>query len=294
MLQTKKWSGLMKLFKVLIFICFFSHTVYSMDIIKINKSHSDNDVRNAYPLLLLTLALDKSKDNYGDYKIEFSSVLLKRKRALKELKIGRIINVYTSATRREWQDTIEPIYFPIMKGILGYKKFLINKEDILKFKNIKTLDDLKRLRVGSGSQWSTTKVLNKLGFNVITGDSYEGLFSMLSKKRFDYFPRGINEIYSELNMRTKKYPNMIIEESKILYFPLPSYFFVSPQNKRLKKRIEHGLWKAYYDGSFEKLFNRFYLDFIQQSNIKNKTIFYMKNPSLPYHKVFDDERLWLK
>lgn len=284
----------MKFIKIILFFFLSSSLLYSFDVIKINKAHSSNDIRYKYPLELLTLSLNKSKDKYGDYKIEFSPILLKRDRALKELTIGQLINVHSTPTRKEWEEEITPIYFPIRKGILGYREFLINKKDIQKFKSIESLEELKALNAGLGLQWSTTKVMKEQGFNVVTGESYEGLFKMLSKNRFDYFPRGINEIYSEFELRKDLFPNMIIEKSKMLYSPLPTYFFVTPYFRKINERIEYGLWKAYEDGSFEELFNRYHSDFIKKADMKNKKIFNLLNPLLPYHESFKDERLWLK
>ncbi len=40
---------------------------------------------------------------------------------------------------------------------------------------------------------------------------------MLNHQRFDYSPRGINEIYPEFEKRESKFPNMIIEQQFFLY-----------------------------------------------------------------------------
>ena len=88
-------------------------------------------------------------------------------------------------------------------------------------------------RIGLGSQWSTTKILRAAGFNVVAGSSYDGLFWMLDHDRFDVFPRGVNEIFQEIEARRDSLPNLMIEPSLALYVPTPYYFFVSPQTPRL-------------------------------------------------------------
>ncbi|WP_413700474.1 hypothetical protein ACLKMH_00840 [Psychromonas sp. KJ10-10] len=169
---------------------------------------------------------------------------------------------------------------------------LINKTDAKKFADLQSVEQLKTLKAGLGLQWSTTKTLNSEEFNVVTSNSYEGLFFMLHRQRFDYIIRGINEIYYEFEERTKKFPQMIIEESKVLHLPLPVFLFVSPNEPRLHTRIEKGLWTIHNNGTFDEIFHRFHESSIIQSDIKNKTVFEIESNQIIPHPIYQNSELW--
>jgi len=270
-----------------------SFPAHALDVIHYNKTHSTKDQRDNYPLILLTTALEKTKEQYGEYLIEFSPVLLKRNRALRALQSGEKLNVYSAPTRKEWEDTITPIYFPIYKGLLSYRRLLINKNDAVKFKEITDIRQLKELRAGLGLQWSTTKTLREYQFNIVTSSSYEGLFGMLSLHRFDYLSRGINEIYYEFEARVPQYPNMMIEETIVLNIPLPVFLFVSPKEPRLRQRIQDGLWIMHNDGSFDELFNRYNKSAITRSDIAHKKVFFLENHQINDHPIYNNDALWI-
>jgi len=247
--------------------------------------------RSDYPEQVLRLALDKTVSDYGEYKIT-KKVSVTRKRALYTLIEGRLINVHSAPAKQSWENKTIPIYIPIRKGLLGYRLLLINNQNQKKIDNIKNIEDLKKLKCGTGSQWSTTKALSMLDFNLIKGKSYEGLFGMLEKGRFDYFPRGVNEVFGELKKFSKSNPNIKLEEKLAIYLPLPTYLFVSPKYPELAKRIEKGLRMAIKDGSFNKLFIKFQGRNIKKANLSNRKIFRLENPALKKQDFFYDKSLW--
>jgi hypothetical protein len=76
---------------------------------------------------------------------------------------------------------------------------------------------------------------------------------MLIGKRFDYFPRGLDEVWSEEKLFSNK--GIIIEQHLMLKYSTSKYFFVNKRNVALADRIERGLKIAIADGSFDALFN---------------------------------------
>jgi hypothetical protein len=59
----------------------------------------------------------------------------------------------------------------IDKGLLGYRMFLVRDADLPRFA-VRTLDDLRKLRVGQGKDWIDVPILRKAGFPVVEGTSY--------------------------------------------------------------------------------------------------------------------------
>jgi len=116
---------------------------------------------------------------------------------------------------------------------------------------------------------------------------------MLSVKRFDYFPRGINEAWNEISEKKEKYPNLAVDPYIALYYPYPVYFFVNKNNLKLADRVERGLTIALEDGTFKALFLKYHSKIIQQADLNNRKIFILKNPTLAEGTPEPDTSWWL-
>lgn len=265
---------------------------YASDEIKLLPGFSSTDQRYSYPNLILKEALEATIESDGPFQISYFSEAMVRNRALIEIIKGHLVNVHIAAARDDWETNTIPIRIPILKGLLGYRLLLVHKKDLEKFKNIHSIENLKRLKVGSGSQWTTTAILKKTGFNVVTGTDYEGLFGMLNAYRFNYFPRGINEIFHEFDSRKEKYPDINIEPTKVLYFPTPSYFFVSPKYPALADRIRRGLETIIQNGVFDNLFQEKYGGIILRAKFNDREIFRIENPILSKETPLNRPELW--
>jgi len=271
-----------------------ARTVQAQDVIRLFKPHSELDQRHLYNNALLTLALEKTIPQYGSFDVVFTLPGTQRNRALVEIISGRKVNVHVVPTRPEWELKALPIRIPVLKGLLGYRLFLIRRHDIEKFEQIESLYQLMTLKAGLRQQWSTTKAMTRLGFQVVTGSDYEGLFAMLMANRFDYFPRGVNEIFGEYNSRSQHLPDMVIEPRLALYLPQPTYIFVSKKTPRLAQRLEAGLRQMILGGSFDKLFTAYHKSSLQQADLANRRVFKVDNPLLSKDTPFENESLWLE
>lgn len=190
------------------------------------------------------------------------------------------VNIFWNAPTKEAVKDFLPINFPTRKGILGYRVFIINKENILQFKNVEKVEDLKKLILLQGPGWADVEIFKENNFNVIEGGDYEGLFGMMSKQRADYFSRGITEAFEEVESRKKKFKNLFVEESILLYYDWPFFFLVNKNNEKLKKRLETGFNRAIKDGSRDMLFDKYYSEHIKRAKIKSRKIFKIKNSNL--------------
>ena len=259
--------------------------------IRMAKPESGQFSRNSHAEEVLRLSLDKTISSHGKYKIVYTKKMT-RNRAMIEMKEGSI-HVYDAPTRMEWEENLIPIYFPISKGLLSYRLLLIRKADQPKFSKIKSSDQLKFLRAGLGSQWSTTKVLESQKFKVVKSVNYNGLFQMLASGRFDYFLRGANEIFGELKNHHYDLPNIAIEEDLLVYIYQPIYLFVTPKLPGLAERIKVGLKIAFEDGSFEKVFQKNHGENIKKSKFSRRRIIKIPNPLLERGQSFVDDKFWI-
>jgi hypothetical protein len=265
---------------------------YANDEIRMVGKQSEIDQRHIYPLEILTAALEATIESYGPYTLSLSNESMTRDRALEALQTGTLINIHEAPTRNEWEEAAIPIRIPIRKGILGYRLFLVRKDGENQFRLMDSVDELRNLSAGLGAQWSTTTVMRALDFAIVTGHDYEGLFRMLVEGRFDYFPRGVNEVFREYDLRKDIYPNMVIESTKALYFATPTYFFVSPNYPELVDRIQTGMLEIIEDGTFDKIFYDYHDEFIRRADLPNREIFVVDNPTLTAETPIEDRSLW--
>ncbi len=271
------------LFKSFISILFIiligTNILNAQNILIYPKITQDDKKTNEYTTKLLELVLEHSG---FDYTLKENSTKMLQNRFLEELKQDKVIDIAWSMTSKKREEDLQAIYIPLYKGLIGYRLLLINKKDKLKFQNIKSIKELQTLIAGQGHDWPDTQILKSNGIKVITGSNYQGLFKMLTRNRFDYFPRSILEIWEEYEIH--KNSDIIIEPSILIQYKTASYFFVHKENG-FKKIIKNGL--------FDKLFYEYYRDFIDNGNIKNRKVFRLTNPQLSKKTPIDEKELWI-
>jgi hypothetical protein len=201
---------------------------------------------------VLELALNKTISTHGPYQISNYPFQLTNSRFISELSRNGAINLMWTMTDPEREKKLVPIKVSLLKDLNSYRIFLIRQNDVARFNQIKTLDDLRKFRAGQGKSWPDTIVLQNNRLPVVTSVHYELLFEMLVANRFDYFPRGLYEIWDEYEIHKNK--GLVIDSNIILYYQAPIYFFTNKENKALAERIEIGLKMAIADGSFDQLF----------------------------------------
>lgn len=282
---------------LILFTLLFSFVVVSAtaeEVILVNRPLSADDKRYDYPQALLLKILERTSARYGPAHIEQAPVHMKRDRTLHELMKGNLIHVMAEAPKPEWVEKLLPVRIPIRKGIQGFRLFLIRKENQSVLSKITTLGELKAIATGTGAQWSTTRVLEKSGFNAVTGNHYEGLFDMLMSDRFMTFGRGINEVFVEYESRKETFPDLAVEQDLLLYIPLPTYFFISPTKPHLAERIKAGLLAMIDDGTFDEFFEQHFGPLIQKANLSERKIFKINNPNLSQDTPLAVEKFWYK
>ncbi len=242
---------------------------------------------------ILRMALEKTVAEFGPYRLRASTQHTNGLRYLSNLARESDLNVVWSSTTVEKERNYLPIRIPLRKGIMGYRLVLIHKDLQARLQQVRSLDDLKKLSVGQGVGWDDVKLYEAIGMRVIEA-KYSNLFRMLSYKRFDLFPRGINEIFNEYEKEAPQNPDLVVDESLLIYYPWPYYFFVSQSNKKLHQRLELGLRKMMKDGSFDAIFWKHNGKAIEAANFKKRRIIYLQNHLLPKETPLDDPALWYR
>lgn len=95
------------------------------------------DTRYSYRIALLTLAMEKTLPDFGQYIMEPAESEMTQSRGLVLLKDGIDINIASFPTNRERESLFTPVKIPILRGILAYsygsfkKLFLDYHRDII-------------------------------------------------------------------------------------------------------------------------------------------------------------------
>ncbi|WP_187408048.1 diguanylate cyclase [Saccharophagus sp. K07] len=197
------------------------------------------------------------------------------------------------AANQEAEDTLLPIRFPILKGLLGYRVSIIHPQNRGKFAAVRTKEDLKALSFGQGYGWPDVGILRSNGLNVVVTSKYENLFYMTEGGRFDGFPRGVLEPWVELRPHSDL--GLTVDPHVLMIYPLPFYFFVAPENAKLAQEIHEALERALKKGSFDQYFYNHDMvkSALEQAKLHERTaVFELTNPTLPRETPLDREDYW--
>lgn len=254
---------------------------------------SSEDVGQRYFSQLLQLALDRANThNYQVTPLMLDSITQGRS---VQMLASKHVDVYWMGASAQREEQFTAIEVPLMRGLLGYRIAIIHKDSVEEFQSLTKLG-LKQKIACQGQHWPDSKILQYNRFNVMPVAKYESMFSMVAKKRCDYFPRAIFEGYGELEIAKSHSPELVIFDDIILKYPFPMYFFVRKNNHELAQDIQLGLEKMIDSGEF--------INYMKQSPItkhlfpiekwKNKTIIQLANPTISEHLNLTNKRYWFQ
>ncbi len=241
-----------------------------------------------YSVELLSLIIDHRA---LPYQIEVIHLDVAQLRAQDFLLRGAT-DVYWSATTLELEEKLYAVYFPLFKGLLGYRISLINTKNKGLFDDIKDIHAAREIIYGQMGSWTDTRILSHNHFKVLTTPSYESLFVMLDAERFDAFPRGIFEPWNEISRHS--HLNLAVEQNLAFSYTMPFYFFVHHQNKTLAEDLKTGLDSLLESGEFDKFLYSHPLvqENLKKAHLDSRLIFRLINPELSDKTPLENKNYW--
>lgn len=215
--------------------------------LRIPKPRSEFDIAHDYYVNLLRKALVKGANARVVPRLR-ETLEMEQGRAVQELQKGRLIDIYWIGTDSLKEEQLLAIPIPLERGLMGFRKFTIHRDNRARFDRVYSLADLLPFTACQATHWPDTKILMEAGLKVLTSPVYENLFRQTAAKRCDYFPRGYHEGAAELVQRKALYPMLMRYEPLMLHYPFAVYFFVHKDNQAMADWLRLGLERMIDDG----------------------------------------------
>ena len=246
---------------------------------------SDTD-RDPYGVALLKLAFAKAGVCHT---LVYSERSMKQARAVLELErdSGKL-DIMITMTSPEREAALLGVPVPLTKGMLGWRIALVRQEKLDQFAGVRSALQLKKFIAGQGHDWPDTAILRASGLPVEVSSSYDGMFKMLEAGRIDYFPRAVQQVFAE----RERYPALAVEPHIALRYATDAYFFVNRRNARLAADVRRGLEAAIADGSFDRLFYRYFAPQIAAAGLERRRIIDLPNPARAPSLPIERAGLW--
>ncbi|WP_157471605.1 type 2 periplasmic-binding domain-containing protein [Gilvimarinus agarilyticus] len=219
------------------------------------------EARKSHESAVVRLALDKSRDHYGPYKLTLNTAPFSRPRAIRNLRDGEIAQIVTAPelTYRMASDEqpLITIPIPLLKGLLGSRVAIVRRERAAQFAEVHSVKQLQQFNAGLGFDWLDRDFFRDAGLPFTSGADIDQLFNMLVHGRFDYLPLGSIEAAPTL-AASGHAAQLTIVDDLLIHYPLPVYVQVSHNRPELAARLRFGLERARRDGSLNALFEQHY------------------------------------
>lgn len=235
-----------------------------------------------YYTALLKLALEKTRPTYGDYEMKGVPPSTSLLRSLSDAVDNTYPNLAIEAGYEEKltdSGMLTYINIPIDGGIFGYRVCFTNAVIKEQLKKVNSVNDLRKYKIAQGVGWVDTEILRANGLTVVEISNFEGIFKMIAAGRIDLFCRGANQLQAETE-QFKSLTKLTYDESFVLVYPLPRFFYLNAKNTLAKERIQAGLQIAFKDGSFKKLWQEHYQSSVDFSKLDQRKHIYLENPLL--------------
>jgi len=246
----------------------------------IRAEESGMDQRYDYDRAVLELALQKTVQEYGPYELFSTPPEMNALRAQADASHKVYKNFFLKLSyEAKFNESLDFVPFPIDLGIVGYRVCFVSQENLVRVSAVKNFEDLKTFTYGQGTGWSDVSILRAQGFKVIEVPTYESLFKMVARGRFDLFCRGVNELKAEYEAH-QHIEGLAYDTSMAIVYPMPRFFYTHPDNQKAIMRVYAGLVKAYKDGSLVELWKVFYQSSIDFAQLENRKVYRIENPNL--------------
>lgn len=238
----------------------------------------DFDAHYRYRYQLIDRALELTRPEYGDFQYQPYSSQSTSSRYAQLLGEGKQLNLlWASPGTPISKANAISIPIDILKGLLGYRACLINKNAWSSLDFAKDMDMFKTIKFGQ-AQWPDRAIYQANNLTEIDAPNFDNLFKMLGAQRFDCIPLGIDEIEQVYEDKKAEYPFLGIDSHLLIYYNYPVHFYVSKKSPALAQRIKLGLQKMQSNGEFNRLFVKYHAEYLARLDLNKRKLICLKSP----------------
>lgn len=224
------------------------------------------------------------------------TVQMEQGRIIHELDRAALVDLYWVGTSAEREQKLRAVRIPLVRGLLGFRRFIIRRDMAGEFARVTSLEDLRQYRACQGLGWPDSDILRAAGLRVTELAGYGNLFRALVGRRCDYFPRGYFETSSEMALHQPQHPELMVFEPLVLHYPFALYFFVGVKNEALAQWLELGLERMIDNGKLlaymhEHPYTREVLPLVSGADWQ---WIFLPNPTLPPDTDYRNKRYWFQ
>ncbi|MFY8016647.1 MAG: hypothetical protein ACOVN9_00925 [Inhella sp.] len=226
---------------------------------------------------LLELALAKAG---GTWRVEVLSTQTWQ-RQVREMRDGHAEVAPLPALDAAYAEfNIRRVDFPLRRGLLGLRRFVVRTDRVVEFESVRDLADLQqRFRMGYGQDWVDRREMQRLGFQMATETGTSALYEALRSGKVDFLSRGLHEVRNEQGPFFGPQPSLTVLPKLAMFYPLDDCFYVAASRDDLHQAIERGLQRAWADGSYRRLFQRFFGSLLE--SLSGVSVLELKGYALP-------------
>lgn len=208
------------------------------------------------------------------------------KRLYAELASGNLALAFTPPDEEthalEKQGSIKAIRVPLERGLLGYRICLVRDEDADLLENVRSVDDLRKIRIGQGIGWGDITVYRNAGIDVVEApfNSVSDPAKALASRHFDALPLGVNEYQIFLQTYNKEAPGVTADRHIVISYPWFRYVWVSTafkDSKRLLDALDKGFEIIAANGEFVAIYEK-YKDADPRKHLVGRRTIHLKSP----------------
>lgn len=217
---------------------------------RVGLLHGDAEIFD-YELSVIRLALANAPGQHKLEVVPIQGTPQNRMFALLEREPPPI-NLFFSGYSPERESRLRQVNFPLTRGLLGFRLLVAKSERLSMLSDLKGVDDLKSLRIGSGTGWPENQIFVQNGL-VLETSEYDNLWRMLDYERFDVFHRGMQEVFTELRKPGRE--GLSIVPGIALAMRYDYFLYVARHRDDLHDILLEGLETAHRNGAFLEHFH---------------------------------------
>ena len=230
-------SGLLGL--LLALYSMFTAATSTTEVILYNHSFTPSIQKMLHTTVARSLELTRAE--YGDYTLSLYQGKLSDERIKNLLYEGRQVHLFFSGhlALPNATSAIINIEIPFLSNALGLRIFLMKDNNVEAFNQVKTLNDLRKLKAGIGRTWAEKTIFKAQGMPYEEALLTSSLLPMLEKQRFDYL--AISALDDTESMGLSKQSNIRAINNLMLYYPIPVRLHISGKHPELAARLKVGI-----------------------------------------------------